>query len=171
MSNRHVSLCLGITHTKPLIRAALTLGPHKTLADGVCPVGDKGGGDVFWKTALTNLLSDLDKQQRKEQHKGIHEEGEKEWRHNPITPLFCQSMDWRNGAQKHFCSCPPCKAKQVLPLNVPPHFLNSPLHLQGPRLHPDHLRADACVEELQLHHAWELNFLKASGLLKKNPGF
>lgn len=77
MSNRHVSLCLGITHTKPLIRVALTLDPHKTLADAVFPVGEKGGGDVFWKIALTNLLSGLDNQQRKEQQKGLHEEGKK----------------------------------------------------------------------------------------------
>lgn len=88
---------------------------------------------------MSNLLSGLDKQQRKEQHKRIHEEGKIEWMHNSITLLFfCQRLDWRNGAQKHFCSSPPCKAKQVLPLNFSPHFLNCPPCLQGPSLHPDH---------------------------------
>lgn len=135
------TLC--ITQIKSLIRAALTLGPHITLADGVFPVGEKGGGDVFWKIAWTNLLSGLNNR-RKELHKRICEEGKKEWMHNPITLFFssCQSMDWRNRAQKHFCSSPPCKAKQMLPLNFPSHFLNSAPCLQGPVLHPDHLRAE-----------------------------
>lgn len=45
--------------------------------------------------------------------------------HNPVL-LFRQSMDRRNGAQKHFWSSPPCKAKQTLPLNFSSHFLSSP---------------------------------------------
>lgn len=58
------------------------------MARGVFPAGDKGGGDVFWKTALTNLLSGLDSQQRKEG---------KLWMHNPITLFFCQR---ENGLEK-----------------------------------------------------------------------
>lgn len=80
----------------------------------------------FWKIALTNLLSGLDNQQRKEQHKGILEEGKKSEYTTPITLFFsfCQCMDWRNGAQQRICSSPPCKTQEMLPLNSPPHFLH-----------------------------------------------
>lgn len=55
MSNRHVPLCLCITHINPLIRVALTLGPQKTWGDGVFPVGQEGGGGICLKDSFNQL--------------------------------------------------------------------------------------------------------------------
>lgn len=127
MSNRHVSLCLCITHTKPLIRVALTLGPLKTLGDGGFPVGEEGGDSVFLKDSFNQLAVWFGQPAEEGRAQGNTWGGKKEWMHNPITLYFPSSPasgDWRNWAQQHICSSPPCKAQEMLPLHFPPHFLH-----------------------------------------------
>lgn len=141
--SKQTCFTLCITHIKPLTRAALTWGPHKTFADG----SFYSGRERRWRCVLKDSFNQLfwfEQPAEEGTAQGNTWGGKEEWMHNPITLFFssCQSTDWRNGAQKHFCSSPPCKAKQMPPLNFPPHFLNSAPCLQGPGLHPDHLRAE-----------------------------
>lgn len=126
MSNRHVSLCLCVTHIKPLIRVALTLGPLKTSGDVAFPVGEEVGGSIFLEDSFNQLAVWFGQPAEEGTAQGNTWGGKKEWIHNPITLFFsfCQCMDWRNGAQQRICSSPPCKTQEMLPLNSPPHFLH-----------------------------------------------
>lgn len=142
MSNRHVSLCLCITHTKPLIRVALPLGPLKTLGDGAFPVGEEGGGRIFLKDSFNQLAVWFGQPAEEGRAQGNIWGGKKEWMHNPISLYFPSSPAsvWTGemGHSNIFALVLPVKHKRCS------HYIFHPISCTSAPclLHPDHLRAE-----------------------------